>query len=763
MNELLIYISSFAVGVFLLSIFWTFELGVTRGIFAAVARVGWITPIFLCFWPRSEVVETRQTIGKQTVHVFLDDSDSMKEQHPNLSTGGPKQLELVQSTCEKIGCQVKTKLLSELSEKTKDHYTPMNPYLTEWITQVAEEPWLVMSDGGDWRPQIPWVSSNESNVLGQSKGLIISFQPVDSPNNVAINSVTLPQFAFEESIVDTNIILSRSGDLTHAEMIQTQVLLGNQALRSINVTFQPGESKVDLDLKIPALQRGQHLLTFRILPSAQETIIWDNEVHKQLEVMPNTIGILHLLGAPSWDGRFLRRYLKSEPKYDLISFFILRDPWDQQQVNERELSLIPFPVERLFNEELPSFRVVIIQNFSLFQFLDPSLQDNLVQFVKNGGGVLFIGGPRALQMEDLTSSALVDILPFEPPKPSRKPQPTNPFLRFGRPKSNLEGPYYDDNLSFDISMANPDATSRELASVFDDWHDSIDQFKKTGKLKGLHHMEKVKFKENQYTPLLTATTDSNTKIPLAVASYPGKGRAIWVFSDQIWKIAMSKDQKIPRQTYNSYLESALSWLMRKEIQKPLLAKGVSLLPEQNGSLSWRVTLQGPAVKYFSLQKNWSLQLCGQVLDNQGITVKKLGLTNIALTGHITSQINTGGNCTLKIRAEHPAFGEITTSITGVIPETFHDSETISSHQKLQDLANITGADILDTRKPNSDSQLEDWLLARLNSDGVALPKIQSNRLNYFWPLDTWWIWLTILLLPIEVLLRRWHMLTRNGS
>src|SRR5690606_10902947 len=121
---------------------------------------------------------------------------------------------------------------------------------------------------------------------------------------------------------------------------------------------------------------GQHLLSLKVLPVASEVSLWDNVAYAQVEVMPNTVGVLHLLGSPSWDGRFLRRYLKSEPKYDLISFFILRDPWDSQQVSERELSLIPFPVERLFKEELPNFRVVAIQNFTLIQFLQAEFQNN---------------------------------------------------------------------------------------------------------------------------------------------------------------------------------------------------------------------------------------------------------------------------------------------------------------------------------------------------------------------------------------------------
>ncbi len=64
----------------------------------------------------------------------------------------------------------------------------------------------------------------------------------------------------------------------------------------------------------------------------------------------------------------MRRQLKLEPKYDLVSFYILRDPWDEQLVEERELSLIPFPVDKLFNEELANFKLVIMQNFSMKRF-----------------------------------------------------------------------------------------------------------------------------------------------------------------------------------------------------------------------------------------------------------------------------------------------------------------------------------------------------------------------------------------------------------
>ena len=116
-------------------------------------------------------------------------------------------------------------------------------------------------------------------------------------------------------------------------------------------------------------KKGNYLLEVRLVPSEKEGSVWDNVGYLNLEVLSNTIGVLHIQGSPNWDGRFIRRYLKSEPKFDLISFFILRDIMDNLNITERESSLIPFPVDRLFTEEISHFKLMVLQNFALYKFL----------------------------------------------------------------------------------------------------------------------------------------------------------------------------------------------------------------------------------------------------------------------------------------------------------------------------------------------------------------------------------------------------------
>jgi hypothetical protein len=574
----------------LLILAWIMELGLTRGLVAGLCRIGWTTPLFLCLFPESTSEQLPRTLNLRPVQVLLDDSQSMsavagaagEDWSPGGEPSAPAR-ELaarLQADCARLGCIPKVTRLSELAPETARGYSPLGRVIEPWLYKAGGDPWVVVSDGGDAQPREPWSTGLKN--LGRPRqpgepprGLIIGFGP-DARPNVRIATVDVAPFAFEDKPLAVDVQLARDHFEGRAdtERVQLQVLAGGHPLATANAVFPTGEGTTRVTATLPPLPRGQHLLTIKALPTADEKALWDNTVYAQVEALPNTVGVLHLLGSPSWDGRFLRRYLKSEPKYDLISFFILRDPWDSQQVNERELSLIPFPVERLFKEELPNFRVVVIQNFTLFQFLLPEYQENLVRFVQEGGGLLFLGGPRALQPSDLSESPLSAILPFDlSAKAAAAAPPLTPLDAFGADFAggsdmvkDPNGPAYDETLKFSVELARPTPEKRALANVFDDWEQLKDELAAWDDAQGLHHMERVKLKPDVTTTLLNARTAQGAEIPLAVASYPGKGRAIWLFSDSLWRLATSMKEETSRQAYNRFFEAAMTWLMRQEMR-----------------------------------------------------------------------------------------------------------------------------------------------------------------------------------------------------
>ncbi len=747
---------------------WSLTYGVTRGTLAALCRVGWLMPLVLCFFPESTSSPLPRSMTLKPLHVLIDDSQSMQP-NPDGDDAGTAPLTIaddlqaaIDEECQRYGCMPKITRLSEQDRDVAQGYTPLGAVLDAWLFKVGSDPWILVSDGADSQPSERWRGSLKG--LGrpdgpgrEPRGLIVGFAP-RAASNVWIASYDVPPFSFEGRPLSLDVTLKRR-PAEGTERVQLQVVAGDQPLATVNAEFAAGEAETTVAATVPPLPRGQHLLTLRALPTAAETTLWDNAVHAQVEVMPNTVGVLHLLGSPSWDGRFLRRYLKGEPKYDLISFFILRDPWDSQQVSERELSLIPFPVERLFREELPNFRVVIIQNFTLFQFLLPEYQNNLVKFVQDGGGLLFLGGPRALQPADLSSSPLRAILPFDPGADlGASVSPLDDMDAFeddmsGAPKPVSDrGPAYDPNVEFTVELAEPDSSQRSLANVYEDWESLAEPLGTWKSARGLHHMERVAFKKEATTPLLNAKV-GNKKIPLAVASYPGKGRAVWLFTDSLWRLAMTPGGETSRQVYNRFMHAAMTWLMRQDLRKPLVVKHFTLRGGQKQTSGWRVTIQGPAARYFQPGGDWRLTVCGALAQPEQLVVMKSGTDEWEISGPLPARLAGGQRCSLDIEGQHPAFGSVKAGITGVFPEIYKDTELDAAPQRLEELAQITGARLL-LPPAEPKTALIDWIGQAAGGDGLALPSRFKTLREFFWVLDTWWFWLLMALMPLEVLIRR---------
>jgi len=757
---------------------WSGIYGPARGGLAAASRALWIAPIFLAFFPQTTSRELPRSMQMKPIHVLIDDSESMDSAGPSgdrFSDSIEGKIKELEKQCLRLGCLPKISYLSKLDSSVAKGFTPLNNVLQSWLYKVGLDPWVVMSDGGDSQPARPWsqelagmgkiAKSGVFPASGNSRGLIVGFKGVE-PENVWLEEIDASPFSFEGKPVLTNVVVHRSKTKNSEERIQIQALLNGKALATSNAEFDQGEEVTSVVIAIPPLQRGQHLISIKALPTAGERVLWDNEVHFNIEVMPNTVGVLHLLGSPSWDGRFLRRYLKAEPKYDLISFFILRDPWDSQQVNERELSLIPFPVERLFKEELPNFRVVVLQNFTLLQFLQPEYQRNLVKFVKEGGGLLFLGGERALQDVDLRNSPLREILPFQVSNSDSGMLGGTqlPFSSIqGNKRVNKSGPWYDPKLKYSIKLAQPESHQRTLANVYDDWESLGHSLEAFGGMKGLHHMENVEFKTEDHTPLLKAVTPDGKEIPLAVASYPGKGRAIWLFTDSFNKLAMTMNKNIPRQTYHKFMQSSMTWLLRQDLNKPLVTKNFDVLTRRGELPSWKATIRGPAVRYYQPSKDWQIQVCGEVVEQAKLSIKKTGPDEITFLGKLSSDVAGVERCRFDISGVNSAFGSLKASYVTSVPKVYSDREIGDAPNKLRLLSTLTGATLVKGNRSGFSSKALDWLETIITNDGISLPNRFKTIRNFYWILESWLIWVLMLFLPIEIIIRRWDKLAASSG
>ncbi len=772
--------------VVMITYFWMRNLGFIRGLAAGLCRLVWTAPIILSLFPETVTKRIPGTVALQPVHILVDDSESMAQPDPPRGTAKDQVKDLlkrIDEVCLQFGCMPKVTQLSELASDTKNGFTPLSRVLEPWLYKTGGEPWIVLSDGGDFRPSLSWddrlrdrggeVStrpqkiSADSNKRLKTLGLIAGFGSPRVPG-FSVESVSMAPLAFEGKNVQVTANIERVPEEgSKAARVQVQVLLDGKVTTSGEVEFAAGASTGSADLTFAPPKRGPHIVAIKALAVADELDTWDNIQTRVLDVMPNTVGVLHLLGSPAWDGRFMRRFLKAEPKFDVISFFILRDPWDSQNASERELSLIPFPVERLFTEELVNFRVIVMQNFTLMRFLQPEYQKNLANFVKNGGGILFIGGPRALTDADASNSALLtDLLPFEIKPGSQRAPGGSAEVGVAEDTTAGMGSSFDAESQFKIELASPDAPKRALANVYESLQGLGPRLASLNNLKGLHRMEAIKFRDKEVTPLLNARLKDGRTVPLAVASYPGKGRALWLFSDSIWRLAMSSNPENARSDYHSFMNSALSWLTGGDLRGTITVRDfrVEKQGEFSDKLKWQAVISGSAARYIKSATSIRISVCGIGVGVDGVSFGAASGDSVSVEGEIVSSLRDGTLCGLKLDVEHPSFGSLSVSGWSMIPETLDDRSMGPSPTKLRQLSALTGSTFVEADSYRA-VNVEHWLQIWGTTDGKSLPDKMKSVREFYWPMDYSWLWVLFLLLPAEVLIRRWHFLVgqKTGS
>ncbi len=703
---------------------WILKYGLRKGLFASLLRAGWTLPFLTLLYPQTHMKTLPLGAKSTLIQVLIDDSESMKGHQAQVQ----KWIARLKSTCEKTGCQWVLHQLSHIEPDVKRGISPLYRGWKKWKQNVNGQPWVFLSDGGDSFSEVPFEAKGAQEG---SEGIVIGIGKTP-PQSLWIESIEPPALSFDSQGVSLSFQLKREEAPQKSETLQVQVVEGEKVQVSQNIVFPEGAKDQQFSIELPPFLKGTHLLTFRVLPQKGQIFLWGNERTFSLETMPNTLGVLHLLGAPSWDGRFLRRYFKAEPKFDLVNFFILRDPSDIQDVQEKGMSLVQFPVEKLFTKELPNFRLIVMQNFFLSQFLEPQYQENLVRFVQEGGSLLFIGGPRALTQEDLWSSPLQKIFPLR---------------MVSAPQA------YDESQPFRLRLATATPEQRALATVYEEWAQQEPFLSRMEGMTGLHRWQKNALHNDSVTPLLDAELASGERVPLVVASYPGKGRALWVLSDSFWRLALASSQGIPRSLYQDLWDKSMKWLLRQETQQPLVFHSVEIEQRSEEKLHLRAVLYGPAIRYWDAT-TWTFSVCGVVYPLDQFVFHRYSAGDLEMEGDFVVPSIASGGCKVQLRGTHERFGSL--SLEKMVPiETPHfDRDLPDNPEFMRKIAKQAQAVFL-SADAGSEATFDKWILDH-GSDREVLPTIRSRAVQeVYWFFHSHWIWLVFLFAFGEIFVRRY--------
>ncbi len=231
--------------------------------------------------------------------------------------------------------------------------------------------------------------------------------------DIAIQRVVHDDFAFVRNAVAVSADLKVLG---YGEgVVNVTLRREGELLQTRTVSLEPDRTDYRVEFEFVPELIGKEIYAVDVDLLEGEALDTNNRELFVLNVIRDKIRVLQVVGRPSWDVRFMRQLLQNNPNVDLICFFILRTQDDIHRGSERELSLIPFPTDELFNEELGSFDLVVFQNFDYGPYNMRQYLPRIRDYVRDGGGFVMIGGDRSFASGGYSGTAVADVLPVQLP------------------------------------------------------------------------------------------------------------------------------------------------------------------------------------------------------------------------------------------------------------------------------------------------------------------------------------------------------------
>jgi hypothetical protein len=371
-------------------------------------------------------------------------------------------------------------------------------------------------------------------LAARALGVPISTVSAGAPalRDVAVAELHAGEFAFVENVTEfaadlvahglagasADVDLRRDG----AVVATTRVTLGADGV-SVPVRFEVAPDRV-----------GQFVHEIAVRPLPGEATLANNRRAFVVKVLRDKVRVLHVAGRPDWDVRALRTLLGRDPNVELLSYYILRSVEDADREDpSAELSLIAFPTDELFKEQLGSFDLVVLHNFDAINHQVGEYLGDIARYVQDGGALVVIGGDMGLATGDYPG-VLAQTLPVD----TRRP--TGTLTDSYRPALTDTGRRHP----ITAWLAGLPADGSALPS-FDSYNP----------VRLAPHAESI-----ASAVLLTARDGA----PLLAIAEPGKGRSLVLATGATWRLGFAADLPLidGARPYDLLWLGAIRWLLR---------------------------------------------------------------------------------------------------------------------------------------------------------------------------------------------------------
>ncbi len=272
---------------------------------------------------------------------------------------------------------------------------------------------VVVSDGRLSQPG----AELDDEVLGRLlDGLGVPIHTVDvaseTPRDASIRSVRAAGAAVaHQPLAVTVEIGCHELDCTQVPVTIREMLRGDEPVVLAEGVAKAHDGVATVELPIVLERAGPRVVEVAIRAPKGDAVPENDSRLITFNVTRDRIRLLHVAGRPTYDVRALRMWLKADSSLDLVAFFILRTRENNSMSDDSEMALIPFPVDELFTEHLPSFDAVILQDIDAEEYQLSRHLKSLEAYVRAGGGLIMVGGPASFIGGNYAGTSLEKVLP----------------------------------------------------------------------------------------------------------------------------------------------------------------------------------------------------------------------------------------------------------------------------------------------------------------------------------------------------------------
>ena len=272
---------------------------------------------------------------------------------------------------------------------------------------------VVVSDGGDNAradEELPLLDETIASLRARSVPVYtVGVGRERLERDIEISGASVPREVLEGSVLVADLTITQRG---YGGKSVTLVAEDSGRIVATQTVALPADGEATtVRVQVPAMSAGARLLGFRIAAQPDEAIAQNNEQQVLVSVQGRREKILYLEGEPRFELKFIRRAVADDERLQLVTLQRTAEGKFLRLSVDDSLELLGgFPTTR---DELYAYRGVILGSIEASFFSVDQLR-MLADFVsERGGGLLVLGGRRALAEGGFAGTPLADALPME--------------------------------------------------------------------------------------------------------------------------------------------------------------------------------------------------------------------------------------------------------------------------------------------------------------------------------------------------------------